>query len=361
MRIQARFTKRIGEVTIASNPVDRDRELLRLRVEDASNVSLSSLARATDELRAATGDDVTRIDLFENAPAGPGWLRYRTPLRTRLSFFGDQVRVGVRAQPGQAVPVGPGMGLFDALQATTARHRGGISGLSGPDILADDSVLLQMWLAPRGRTIADCLSLGRDAALVIDAVFHGGGVTREAVVDLVRAGRADLLVGQREDQQLDVKRERYLPWDDKAKFELAKDVAAMANGGGGALVIGLGSSSNRQGDQISTVNPVPYDDRVRRQMQDVIRRWLHPVPVRVQVEIHDVPSARPQHGIVLVNIPAQLEELLPILVRRGVVSGRMSEMHVALVQRDGEETIVFDAPSLHSLLSAGRAALNTRS
>jgi Putative DNA-binding domain len=221
-------------------------------------------------------------------------------------------------------------------------------------------VLMQMWLPPRGRTINDCLNLGRDAALVIDAVLHGEGVTREAVLDLVRAGRADLLLGQREDQHLDVKRERYLPWDDKAKFELAKDVAAMANGGGGALVIGLGSSPHRQGDVISMVNPVPYDHRLRRQMQDVIRHWLHPVPARVQVEIHDVPSAGPQHGIVLVNIPGQLEELLPILVRRGAVNGRMSEMHVAFVQRDGEETILFDAPSLHSLLSAGRAALNVR-
>src|SRR3954470_21638585 len=99
MPIDARFSKRLGEVTIASSPVDRERELLRLRVADASDVSLSSLAKATAELRAATGENVTRIDLFENAPAGPGWLRYRTPIRTRLSLFGDQLRVGVRAQP----------------------------------------------------------------------------------------------------------------------------------------------------------------------------------------------------------------------------------------------------------------------
>ena len=89
------------------------------------------------------------------------------------------------------------------------------------------------------RTVGDVLAFGADAKLLLDAALNGGGRLNAAVAaDLVRGRRADLLVGQREGNWLDVKSEPYGLPDESARYELSKDVASFANANGGLILVG---------------------------------------------------------------------------------------------------------------------------
>ncbi|MEV5801733.1 AlbA family DNA-binding domain-containing protein [Streptomyces collinus] len=61
----------------------------------------------------------------------------------------------------------------------------------------------------------------------------------EAVRVALRAQKPDLLLEQPEGQWLDAKTVPYALRDPREVEELAKDVCAFANGGGGVLVLGL--------------------------------------------------------------------------------------------------------------------------
>ena len=67
------------------------------------------------------------------------------------------------------------------------------------------------------------------------------------------------LIGIAESVWLDAKESPYLLDTPKQKLELAKDVSAFANSGGGIIVIGFDTSRNplTSGEYISRVSPFP--------------------------------------------------------------------------------------------------------
>lgn len=77
----------------------------------------------------------------------------------------------------------------------------------------------------------DAYKLGTDVLALVEAA-DGQGLSRERVVDLIRGGRIDALVGQKESSWIDFKATGYASKTDEGKLELAKDVAAFANTAG---------------------------------------------------------------------------------------------------------------------------------
>lgn len=59
------------------------------------------------------------------------------------------------------------------------------------------------------------------------------------VEQLLREHRVDDLLGERERSWLDFKQSPYVLDGERGKSELAKDVTAVANSGGGCIVIGV--------------------------------------------------------------------------------------------------------------------------
>ena len=92
-------------------------------------------------------------------------------------------------------------------------------------------------MAPlHGRTAYDSYKLGMDVLALVEAA-DGGSLSRERVVDLMRGGRIDALVGQKESSWIDFKRDGYPSKTDEGKLELAKDVASFANTSGGLIIM----------------------------------------------------------------------------------------------------------------------------
>lgn len=84
-------------------------------------------------------------------------------------------------------------------------------------------------------------------------------MTPDEVVERLGAGDDAAVVGEPETAHLDFKEQPYILSADKGRWELAKDVAALANSGGGCLVIGVATTvpTDREEEVASEVKPVP--------------------------------------------------------------------------------------------------------
>lgn len=205
----------------------------------------------------------------------------------------------------------------------------------------------------RGRTVGELYELGANVeALLVAAV--SGALTRQTISDLIRAGRAELLVGLPEGQWLDVKRQDYDLDTDRGKISLAQDVARFANGEeGGLVVVGMATKKSRGSETISGACPVPPPEHgLRRHRQAIDTRVFPPVDGLTVEEV--------EHGsgvLILVHVPAQPEELKPFLVHGAIVGDRIEGAFISIVRRRGEESVPITAQAIHSTLAAGRALL----
>jgi hypothetical protein len=111
----------------------------------------------------------------------------------------------------------------------------------------------------RGKSLADMYLIGQDVKAFLDAL-QGGLLTRETAVSLLRAEKADLLVGQPEGPWLDVKVDHYDLSGHAGRISLAQSVARFANAEhGGVVVAGMKAKKVPSGEIIKSVQPVPMD------------------------------------------------------------------------------------------------------
>jgi hypothetical protein len=211
--------------------------------------------------------------------------------------------------------------------------------------------------SPRGATVQDAISVGRD---VFEFVEHlrDGDLTAESALDLLTAGRGDLLVGLAESRWLEAKRQGYDFSTDHGKIELAQDVARFANGdNSGILVVGL-QTRKRRGEEVITKTCPALDAFNTARYHQIIDARLFP-PVQGLV-VRDVPArvdgGRTGH-MLAIYLPTQPDELKPFLVHGAVVRGKVEGAFISIVQRRGEHSIPVTAQGIHATLAAGRALL----
>ncbi|MFF7327221.1 ATP-binding protein [[Kitasatospora] papulosa] len=205
----------------------------------------------------------------------------------------------------------------------------------------------------RGKLLSELYSIGQDVMAFLDAL-QGGVLTRETAVSLLRAEKADLLIGQPEGPWLDVKVDHYDLSGRTGKISLAQAVARFANAEhGGVIVVGMKGKKVPSGEIIKSVHPVPMDARVQRKYELAIQQHLYPPPDYLTVEL--VPCG---YGmLVVVSLPPQPEELKPFLVHGAIVDGAVEGAFISIVRRRGEDSIPITAPSIHATMAAGRALL----
>src|SRR2546423_1265356 len=105
------------------------------------------------------------------------------------------------------------------------------------------------------------------------------------VLEKLEARDFDSLIGIAESVWLDAKETPY-PLDTlKQKLELAKDVSALANAGGGVIVIGFDTSRDAltAGERISRVCPFPLTLVNADQYINILGALVHPPPTDVQI------------------------------------------------------------------------------
>ena len=210
---------------------------------------------------------------------------------------------------------------------------------------------------PRGATVRDAISIGLDVVEFVERL-HGGDLTAESALDLLTAGRGDLLVGLVESNWLEAKRHGYDLSTDHGRIELAQDVARFANGGqpGAPPRRSSDPEGERRGVHLQDVPAVDAFDTAR--YHRAIDAKLFP-PAQGLV-VRDVPArlrgGRSGH-MLAVYLPTQPDEMKPFLVHGAVVKGKVEGAFISIVQRRGEHSIPVTAQGIHATLAAGRALL----
>ncbi len=91
-------------------------------------------------------------------------------------------------------------------------------------------------------------------------------------------GDFDHLIGVIEDERLECKSGPYTLENDHQKLELAKDVSALANSGGGIILIGAKTEKDpaHLGDEIKEIRPFVQALIDTERYQNVVGDWVFP-------------------------------------------------------------------------------------
>lgn len=250
---------------------------------------------------------------------------------------------------------------FDQMEVTAqlaqalVRHKLLVVGLTVYEEKFQTVAHLTCEVRGRGRVLGDALRAGEDVLALWEATT-GSGLSITTTVDLLRAERPELIVGQDESDWLEAKQAPYRLDETHQQLELAKDVAAMANGAdGGLIVIGLATVRRGERDVISKVRPVPFALLDCSRYLRVIEKYLYPPPEGLKVELVKVDD---DGGLLMILVPRQPAEARPVLVVGAVVDGRVVGSYVSVFKRRGDATTAAHPVALHSLIAAGRAALS---
>ena len=122
------------------------------------------------------------------------------------------------------------------------------------------------------------------------------------------------ILGTVECSWVDFKSQPYLLSTDKGSWELCKDVAAFANGGGGYIVIGIAATKdpNDATERASELRAVPVAMANRDQHRDKIVAGVFPSIDGLSITTH---SANEGSCYLTIHVPAQSAYVKPFLIR----------------------------------------------
>jgi hypothetical protein len=139
------------------------------------------------------------------------------------------------------------------------------------------------------------------------------------IVGILRRGDFESLVGMIEDEKVEAKGSPYQLSVDRQKQELAKDVSALGNAGGGVILIGFETTKDSLNavERIAATRPFPRAMVDTQQYRDVLQTWVSPPIHSVQIDWY--PSASDAKvGVAVVEVPPDAANEKPYIVRRVV-------------------------------------------
>jgi hypothetical protein len=204
---------------------------------------------------------------------------------------------------------------------------------------------------PREHVVRELVQLGERALRTAELSMTGWGA-EDDVRRLLTDGDAHAVLGWQPSAVLEFWAAPPAPDEEHL---LAADVCALANGvRGGTVVIGI-----QVGPAGAELLPFAADDQVER-VDRLIRERLFPVPERLTVSHLPVRAdgEGDDLGVLVVRVPPQDDLLRPFLVF-GVadVGDGNSGYQIALVERDGADSITRSVAAVHAALAAGTALL----
>ncbi|MBV9880968.1 MAG: ATP-binding protein [Gemmatirosa sp.] len=171
------------------------------------------------------------------------------------------------------------------------------------------------------------------------------------------------LIGLEEGIRFEAKRAAAYRIDSAAsRYELAKDVSALANANGGMIVIGVATerAESEMLDRVSALDLVPPDAVKPSALEGIIREHVHPPIPDLSVSwVEDV--AGRGLGVVVIRVPAQQHDVKPFLTLRVVEDGHVIKQTVvgyAIRVESGAEP--FSPTRLHEAMKQGMNSVAQR-
>jgi len=180
-------------------------------------------------------------------------------------------------------------------------------------------------------------------------------LTVEEIIVILNAGEFDQLKDAVENDRFECKAEPYRLDEEHQKYELAKDVSALANAKGGIILIGAQTERDptHATDVIVKIRPLPNNLVKISQYEDIVRTWVYP-PVK-DIEIKWFKSStHPATGLVGITIPEQEALWRPFLMTRSIEpSGRVSTTLFGYAERGNGKSLPMSVQQLHTILRDG--------
>lgn len=199
------------------------------------------------------------------------------------------------------------------------------------------------------------------AAAIADYVTatQAGPLDAAGVLNLMRGGHFNVLIGESESDYLEVKAQMHpisAPGDTgkRAKVELAQDIARFANGDVDAvLVVGYREKSGGE-SQIGSLTPVADAILNSAQIQELLDARI--VPPVDGLLIEKFPTS-PTNSVLAIFVPKQPSEMQPYLVHGAIAEGKVEGAFFSIVRRRGEGSINTSAEQIHAYIVAGKRFL----
>jgi hypothetical protein len=168
-------------------------------------------------------------------------------------------------------------------------------------------------------------------------------VTVDQLLDALESSRFDAIVGMSEDGSIDFKRAPYRLGDSEfAKYELAKDVAALAGTRRLAAIVlpvATESTPDTPFERAVEARPIRRADVDEKQLRDTIAARVYPQIAALEVRFF--PSDEDEDkGVFAVVIPGQPDGEGPFLVRWPIGAGgdKIQGWLIGLPTRTGDQT-----------------------
>ena len=166
------------------------------------------------------------------------------------------------------------------------------------------------------------------------------------------------LIGQAEVVWLDFKTSPYQLSDERQKFELAKDVSAMANAEGGVILMGVETQKDerRQEDVAAEIRSIAHGLVDVQQIKNVIYEWVFP---RLDVDISAHPVSGGDGELWSIFIQRGRERDQPFIVNRSFLEdGAGRPDLLAVFERNGSHNRSYQPAQVHGWINRGlRASL----
>lgn len=184
----------------------------------------------------------------------------------------------------------------------------------------------------------------------------GPCLSQESFIDIVCSGQIESILGQKENDWLEVKSRHFRIENEKGKYDFLKSVMQFANAPqGGVLLIGAKTNSSSGEDIIEKITPIQINENVKIRQKYTSILSSNSFPPIKNLRIEEVPH---EDGVeMLIIIPPQPEELKPFLIHGTLIDGRTSKNHISIVERNSDTSYTYTPQSIHSMLSAGRSFL----
>ena len=178
---------------------------------------------------------------------------------------------------------------------------------------------------------------------------------------VLEAAKTDFtsLIGLREVQTFEAKQQ----WPDlsltTARWEFAKDVAAMANGGGGLIIFGLATQRlvAEQTDETSAVHLIDPADADAGKASGILDQHILPKLRDVRIEFVEALGQAPK-GIVLVDVPRQSGKVILCKVMESAEP--MKEYLFGFAERDRDGTRNWTREEVSRMIRSGTDAVSAR-
>lgn len=182
----------------------------------------------------------------------------------------------------------------------------------------------------------------------------------ESVKAIIDGHAYGSLIGLQEDAWLEAKSGAPYNLDTpEGRYELAKDVAAFANGAGGIIVVGLRTTrqATTQTDEITAYDLCAQDTFNTNQYASLIGEYIHP-----QIEglaVYWV-SVNPEgtHGLGIIEVPPQNPDRQYFLIANVIDGGsRIKQFVFGIVRRNGGSNDPFTIVQLYQYTQKGKSSL----